>query len=415
MKLLNPLPQRLDTGATATFAGLLADDGTAAAPSISFAADTDTGFYRAGTNSVGISCGGVEGFRVLVSGGTTFWAGQAGFGYLTLPYSGGAAGSIGLVAGGNNQNITLTPSGTGAVVTSSPMVVGASSLFNATYTFQQGDGSGTGRATFRNSTVFALGLNQGGAANGQFFLGASAAATPDLILSSNTGAETARFMGNGRLLIGTPNDSVNGILQLASSAANTGGIGFGTDTSFYRSAAGVLDVSHNGSTTPFLRFIGNGTVYSQVGNSGANMFIDATQAGGTITLRTNINVTALTLDATPNATFAGRVRTADGTLAVPGHSFGNDTASGMYRAGTNTLGFSSGGVLSLTLGGFGEVVCGPAALGTTTTDGFFYLRAMAGAPTGVPTAFTGRVAATYDSTNNKLYIYNGAWKSVTLT
>jgi hypothetical protein len=87
----------------------------------------------------------------------------------------------------------------------------------------------------------------------------------------------------------------------------------------------------------------------------------------------------------------------------------------MYRAGTNTLGFSSGGVLSLTLGGFGEVVCGPAALGTTTTDGFFYLRAMAGAPTGVPTAYTGRVAATYDSTNNKLYIYNGAWKSVTLT
>jgi len=63
----------------------------------------------------------------------------------------------------------------------------------------------------------------------------------------------------------------------------------------------------------------------------------------------------------------------------------------------------------------GNVVIGKGALATTATDGFLYIPTCAGAPTGVPTAFTGRVAFRYDSTNNKLYVYNGAWKSATFT
>jgi hypothetical protein len=62
----------------------------------------------------------------------------------------------------------------------------------------------------------------------------------------------------------------------------------------------------------------------------------------------------------------------------------------------------------------GSTIIGSAALATTATDGFLYIPTCAGAPTGVPTAYTGRVPMVYDSTNNKFYIYNGAWKSVTL-
>ena len=51
---------------------------------------------------------------------------------------------------------------------------------------------------------------------------------------------------------------------------------------------------------------------------------------------------------------------------------------------------------------------------TTMTNGFFYIPSAGGAPSGTPTAVTGRVPMYYDTTNNQFYVYNGAWKKVTL-
>jgi hypothetical protein len=51
-------------------------------------------------------------------------------------------------------------------------------------------------------------------------------------------------------------------------------------------------------------------------------------------------------------------------------------------------------------------------ISTSATDGFFRPPTCAGAPSGVPTGGNGSLV--YDTTNNKLYVYNGAWKSVTL-
>lgn len=54
-----------------------------------------------------------------------------------------------------------------------------------------------------------------------------------------------------------------------------------------------------------------------------------------------------------------------------------------------------------------------AQTGTTTmTDGFFYISAASGAPTGVPTAYASRVPLYYDTSGEALYVYNGAWKKV---
>ena len=62
-----------------------------------------------------------------------------------------------------------------------------------------------------------------------------------------------------------------------------------------------------------------------------------------------------------------------------------------------------------------NVVCGNAQLADAATDGFFYIpTTTSGAPTGIPTAKSGRVPMVYDDTNEDFYIYNGGWKKVTL-
>jgi hypothetical protein len=60
------------------------------------------------------------------------------------------------------------------------------------------------------------------------------------------------------------------------------------------------------------------------------------------------------------------------------------------------------------------VIGNQSALATNATNGFIYIRTCAGTPTGAPTAFTGHVAMLYDTTNNKIFVYNGAWKSILL-
>lgn len=53
-------------------------------------------------------------------------------------------------------------------------------------------------------------------------------------------------------------------------------------------------------------------------------------------------------------------------------------------------------------------------LATTATAGFIYLPTCAGTPTGTPAS--GKGAIVYDTTANKIWVYNGtAWKYVTMT
>ena len=59
----------------------------------------------------------------------------------------------------------------------------------------------------------------------------------------------------------------------------------------------------------------------------------------------------------------------------------------------------------------GNLIVGRGAIATTATNGFLYLAGSAGLPTGVPTAYAGRVPITVDTTNNKIYYYSGGdWK-----
>jgi hypothetical protein len=111
-------------------------------------------------------------------------------------------------------------------------------------------------------------------------------------------------------------------------------------------------------------------------------------------------------------TGTGAAMGAGGVCQIRGGLSGGAGVAGgqilLQTAATTTL------ATRLTIEALGSVVMGTAALANTATDGFFYLASGAGVPTGVPVAKTGRVPMYYDSTNNKFYIYNGAWRSVAL-
>lgn len=60
----------------------------------------------------------------------------------------------------------------------------------------------------------------------------------------------------------------------------------------------------------------------------------------------------------------------------------------------------------------GNVVLNNAALTTSATDGFLYIATCAGAPSGVPTSYTGRMPIIIDTTNNAFYFYStGSWRT----
>lgn len=56
------------------------------------------------------------------------------------------------------------------------------------------------------------------------------------------------------------------------------------------------------------------------------------------------------------------------------------------------------------------VVGTAAAVSTSGTNGFLYIPTCAGTPSGTPTSYTGKSPVIVDSTNHKLYYYDGSWR-----
>lgn len=97
--------------------------------------------------------------------------------------------------------------------------------------------------------------------------------------------------------------------------------------------------------------------------------------------------------------------------AIRGYMTGDTGYLQLLTNGSVPLKFGVNGAVQMSIDASGNKLLGTAALATNATTGFVYLPSSAGTPTGVPTAVTGMVPLHYDTTNNKIYVYNGAWKA----
>lgn len=311
MYLLNGLPAFFGTinitgNIIISGQGLFAN-GTNAAPSISFQSDPDTGIYLDASNTLGIATAGV---------GTLLFSSSAGIGKIK------AHGTrvLALEAGTGNTNITLTPSGTGTVVSTNVNFDVTSSLVTAevycTAAFAIGRGGSIalgGLVDGSNSSTFAAIAGQkesavSGATGG--YLG--------LFTRANGAAmtERARILSTGRFLLGTTTDS-GALLQIGTnSTSNAGGIVFGTDTFAFRSAAGRLSLygsAGSGLRIESLNYLA-GLLHS--GNTPGTIadapHLCIQSPGGSVYVASS-GTLALTLDSSQNATFAGTVKSSVST------------------------------------------------------------------------------------------------------
>ncbi len=230
----------------ATFGGVsLFPDGSAGAPSISYASDTDTGYYRIGNNNIGVSLGGVKKLDIastlfgIFSDQTSFQAGTVGAPGITFD---GALNDGFYLIGANNLGVSTN--GTLAFsISNSALTVGtgrqllvqdgSAATPSFAFTADSTDGiyhtatsinfsiNGTGTFSIGPSAVAILNtgvqlrVNSGaiGNANGIGFVGENNSGiflpTANEVVIACTAVESVRFNGEGALFPNTDPPTAN--------------------------------------------------------------------------------------------------------------------------------------------------------------------------------------------------------------
>jgi len=140
----------------------------------------------------------------------------------------------------------------------------------------------------------------------------------------------------GNVLVGTPIDSGNGKLQLATHTTSAGGIGFGTETSLFRGAGGNLCLNDTGTNAAF-SLCNAGTkradFYAQ--GSTSTLIIGPITAGWSTVLMSGAGTTALTLDSSQRCILAGALRLnnayVSGAPTATGYVTLQDSAGNTYK------------------------------------------------------------------------------------
>lgn len=285
------------------------------------------------------------------------------------------------------------------------------------------------------------------------------------VLGGNTiaASNSTTFTDYASLFLNTPSAGTNVTITNSFSLVTAGAVKFGGNLTLNAGTAngiGYLNANKIVTTGSALTF--DGTNFATTGTasatkliptggtvSGNGMYLPASNSigistGGADAIRVNssqqtgfgntspafrVHITQTSSGAATTVACLENAASATSTEARLLFVQGGNTTRGGYVGGINED--SSGSPTSLVFGtsaafatptermritSAGNVVVNTAALGTTATNGFLYIPTCAGAPTGVPTTFTGRSPLIVDSTNNRFYVYvSGSWKYASLT
>lgn len=230
-----------------------------------------------------------------------------------------------------------------------------------------------GTPIFAAGTAAAPSITTSGDTNTGIFFPAA-----DTIAVSTGGVERTRVDDNGRVGIGGTPNAYDKVLITGNMPAD-GGTSYGIDSqvTFTSSATLVNAVNRTLAAVENASFTMSEMHHymAQQGTKGASATVTSQYGHSSLSSLTG---------ATNNYAFHGGIAAASGRW--------NFYASGTARN------YFAGGV---------EVVAGT----TSMASGFTHIPAAAGAPTGAPTNPTGNVPMYYDTTNNKIYVYNGGWKA----
>jgi hypothetical protein len=345
----------------------------------------------AGTNTV------VIGSNANTANTTTL---QGGNGAAAIALTPQTTGTIVVGAGAGTGNITLgSSSGTQTVLIGSGAGVSSVSVGNVTTAGSTVSIAGAATATGITDTVNIGTGNTVGTGIKSIHIGdGTPAGTNTVVIGSvaNTANTTTIQGGNGTAAIAlTPQTTGTIVIGASGGTGNiTLGSSSGTQTILIGNGAGVSSVS-----------IGNVTT----AGSTVNIAGAATATGITDTI--NIGT------GNPAGTGTKTIHIGDGTPAggntiTIGSTAGTSATS--IQSGTGNIVLAPTGATSIIKNNtVNSVVLANAALSTSATVGFTYIPTSAGAPTGVPATQTGTVALEYDTTNNKMMVYNAAWKGGT--
>jgi hypothetical protein len=181
----------------------------------------------------------------------------------------------------------------------------------------------------------------------------------------------------------------------------------------FRGGAGILEL-RNGTTAQEFRVYGTttGPKFTGVWHDGTNGAIYVVVGGGNLrfgagdAFRWDVLALGHFTPASGNNYDLG-----DSTNTVRTGYFGTSLVCG--DGSTTGWVMSATAATGLTAKANHRFAHGTSALATGATEGFLHIQSCAGAPTGTPASIpSGQIPMVYDSTNNRIYFYNGSWRSV---